>query len=95
MTNATGLNYDFNEPLKPEMFQKMWEKSPIRYAKQVIFNWVVVSFYGDTKIGFAQVKTPLLLVLGADDLRVPPKHSTEYRQILKANGTELKYEKTD
>ena len=37
-----------------------------------------------------QIKTPTLLLLGADDLRVPPKQGTNFHRLLKAKGVETR-----
>ena len=33
-----------------------------------------------------QVKTPILIMLGEDDLRVPPSQGRKYYKVLKAQG---------
>ena len=38
-----------------------------------------------------QIKTPTLLLLGADDVRVPPKQGTNFHRLLKAKGVETRY----
>ena len=38
-----------------------------------------------------QMKTPLMLMIGAKDFRVPPKQSHEIRRALQARGTEVRY----
>ena len=37
-----------------------------------------------------QIKTPTLLLLGADDIRVPPKQGTNFHRLLKAKGVETR-----
>ena len=37
-----------------------------------------------------QIKTPTLLFLGADDVRVPPKQGTNFHRLLKAKGVETR-----
>ena len=37
-----------------------------------------------------KIKTPTLLLLGADDLRVPPKQGTNFHRLLKAKGVETR-----
>ncbi|XP_015767969.1 PREDICTED: acylamino-acid-releasing enzyme-like [Acropora digitifera] len=39
---------------------------------------------------FSEIKTPTLLLLGADDLRVPPKQGTNFHRLLKAKGVETR-----
>ena len=37
-----------------------------------------------------QVKTPILIMLGEDDLRVPPSQGRKYYKVLKAQGTKTR-----
>lgn len=45
---------------------------------------------GRLVIFFSQVKTPTLIMLGSDDMRVPPSQGKSFYRALKAQGTEAR-----
>ena len=50
-------------------------------VKSVVCNSVVV---------FVQIKTPVLIMIGEDDKRVPPKQGHELRRALQARGVPVR-----
>ncbi|CAH1784714.1 unnamed protein product [Owenia fusiformis] len=65
-----GIEYNQSILAGVEDYKKMWERSPIKYVKDVT--------------------TPVMIMLGAIDLRVPPKQGHEYYRALKANNVEAR-----
>ena len=51
-----------------------------------LFLATLLSGYGD----ILQVRTPLLMMVGEVDQRVPPKQNHEYRKALQARGVKVK-----
>ena len=47
---------------------------------------ITASSAGAEAVPLSQVRAPVLLMLGEDDRRVPPKQGLEYYRALKARG---------
>lgn len=75
----------------------MLDKSPIKYIPQVCglpLCYVPVQTLGPSSLVLStsciQVKTPLLLMLGQEDRRVPFKQGMEYYRALKARNVPVR-----
>ncbi|NXW34711.1 ACPH enzyme, partial [Phaetusa simplex] len=87
----TGLPYTPDTLPDPAQWTEMLHKSPMRYINQVHpcphpCPCVPVSSAGAEAVPLPQVRAPVLLMLGEDDQRVPPKQGLEYYRALKARG---------
>lgn len=74
----------------------MLNRSPIKYAPQVCspsLPWartVPSPGLAHSPLPYLQVKTPLLLMLGQEDRRVPFKQGMEYYRALKARNVPVR-----
>ncbi|NXA04989.1 APEH enzyme, partial [Sapayoa aenigma] len=86
----TGLPYAPDALPDPAQWTEMLRKSPIRYVDQVCHCPhpvpIPVSSANAEAMLLPQVRAPVLLMLGEDDRRVPPKQGLEYYHALKARG---------
>ncbi|NXB81421.1 ACPH enzyme, partial [Donacobius atricapilla] len=88
----TGLPYKPDALPDPAQWTEMLHKSPIRYVDRVCQCSVSPSLSVPSSSASAeavlllQVRAPVLLMLGEDDRRVPPKQGLEYYRALKARG---------
>jgi len=70
------INVAFGDELKPDkvltpkQYEEMWNKSPMRYAENII--------------------TPYMVLIGEQDLRVPPDQSKELVAVLRARKVKVK-----
>ncbi|NWI50017.1 APEH enzyme, partial [Calyptomena viridis] len=85
-----GLPYAPDALPDPAQWTEMLHKSPIRYVDQVCPCPhpvpVPISSASTEAVLLLQVRAPVLLMLGEDDRRVPPKQGLEYYHALKARG---------
>ncbi|NWX16104.1 ACPH enzyme, partial [Aegotheles bennettii] len=86
----TGLPYVPDAVPDPAQWTEMLLKSPMRYIDRVrpcpTLIPVPASSAGAEAVPLPQVRAPVLLMLGEDDRRVPPKQGLEYYRALKARG---------
>ncbi|XP_061202925.1 acylamino-acid-releasing enzyme isoform X1 [Neopsephotus bourkii] len=84
----TGLPYAPDALPDPAQWTEMLHKSPMRYVNQVRHHPCPhprQQSHAEAVL-IPQVRAPVLLLLGEDDRRVPPKQGLEYYHALKARG---------
>lgn len=90
-----GYEYNTDIHLEPAILEQMLNKSPLKHVSKVsrrcsgalfilLFNFLTAQLVTHMVVFVLQVKTPVLLMLGEDDKRVPSKQGIEYYRALKA-----------